>query len=99
MKTCDVKECSNPASWVPVLLLRPKWWKGKPARGTLAIHVCDTCKPKIKVEDCLSDEGWNKILGDFRKLGRADPHRSSTALEFVRPDHPEVQELHRSRPS
>lgn len=77
---CDKKECRELADVRPVLLIFPPWPSDCPARGMVGMEFCRPHGEALTVEDLVTDEGWEKILCGFDRLGRIAPERSRTQV-------------------
>ncbi len=81
MIKCSVDDCSNRALHKPVLLLRPKYYTGEPAKAHLDIPVCD----EHRVQDpqaFITPKSWQFLINRMRREGLAKPKRSLTRLEW-----------------
>ena len=82
---CDKTGCVNQAFWHPVFLISFKGNILQPVRALVPLHVCDEHREQMKVEDILTDGGWNNICAEIYKFtrGKARPKRSLTELAFA----------------
>jgi hypothetical protein len=77
--------CKNVAVRAPCLVFyaHKKHGEHPPARAHVGIAVCGECSKTMTVKDVLTDEGWETLAMNFRKVGKAVPDRSRTELEWV----------------
>lgn len=80
---CNVVACEKLAEYYPVFLIRPKNYRGTPARATVKLPLCEEHAKAKDAEEFMTEQLWNMIKGGILKLGRQAPHRSSTEIEFV----------------
>jgi hypothetical protein len=92
---CQRVGCVEPATLYPVLVLKPRGYKGQPVRACLKLPVCKECAAKAKdnADTYLGDAAWTKILEGFDQMKRMRPHRGSTKIEHVGIDDPEWQKF------
>jgi hypothetical protein len=80
---CDKTGCLNQAFWHPVFLISFKGIKLQPIRALVPLHICDDHRKEMKVEDILTDKGWNDICAELFKIVRKRPKRNLTELAFA----------------
>lgn len=76
---CARKGCSKTAVWQPNLGLRTAS-SDVEAEAAIGIGLCDEHKAEARLEDLVTDKGWEMICGQFGEMGRAIPDRSRTRL-------------------
>lgn len=86
LSECDLKKCTNRGVFNPVINVRgidaPI---GSPyAKCVLSLKICKTHMDELKVEDLLTDEGWEQIRNGFAFRNRAFPDRQSAILSRKR---------------
>jgi len=79
---CSTENCSNEASWQPVLEMRSAK-KGPVTTVKLTQLVyCDTHKAASTLASFLSDEGFVKIAKFMRENGKKAPAQRNTTLTW-----------------
>lgn len=80
MAQCNCTGCNNEAHWQPLLKVSPD---GKNyAEAQFPINFCDSCKAMTLLGNLVDDTGWKVIAGGFLAIGRAEPRRELTKLEW-----------------
>lgn len=92
MIKCDRVGCENEGRWYPVLIMRP-FASSTPARGLIPLPTCDGCKPKVTVDDLVTDENWPILTAGFRLARKLMPKRSLTRLAWALIDSDETREF------
>lgn len=107
MARCDIllvaddrdSACPNEASWHPRMMVRAAGYEQQPCPSILGLNVCHEHKAMKKLEDFLSDAGWEQISNALIEAGRIAPTRSLTTLEWEPIDSTASRELHARRRS
>jgi hypothetical protein len=81
MAACGYKGCDKHASWQVGFSLQASY-SDVTAHAIIGLVVCDQHKQDTKLEDVLSDEGWEVICKSFAAQGKAIPERRKTKLEW-----------------
>lgn len=92
-ETCGRTGCTNPATERPVLILKPRFYLGKPVRAMLGLGLCDEHVKGTELADVMGDEGWQRILSGFDAAKLMHPARELTKLDFVPIGSTEEREL------
>lgn len=81
---CSREGCSDFATWWPILLLYAPvaYQDAPPCPAKLSLPVCDECKAEIRVEDLLSDEGFDALAFGIASAGKVRPDRDRTKLDW-----------------
>lgn len=76
---CSKIDCSLPARWRPVLLLRAKGYGPEinPAECTLSLTLCEVHRFETDPDAYISDEAWDMIVHAFQCRGFAEPDRAT----------------------
>lgn len=73
-------------TWCPVLVVHApvalRNERYKPIRARLSLRLCEACKEASKLNDFLSNTGWERIVFSVQKAGKVTPQRDLTELEF-----------------
>lgn len=82
-KSCQRKGCKAPARFCPVLVLRAR--RGAPSCHQVAfgLALCTPCGRALKVEDILSDSGWEMLLASAQKMNNGIPRRELTTIHLA----------------
>lgn len=77
---CDHKDCGVPSDVHPVLLIFPPLLSEVPARGRIFREYCRPHGQALTVEHFVTEDGWKRICGNFKTLGKITPDRSRLQL-------------------
>lgn len=79
---CNKTGCNALSVWRVGFTLLLRGWEHVPVPAYLGLVVCDEHKASMKLEDVLTDDGWNGIAEGFRAIARPVPTRELTTLRF-----------------
>ena len=91
---CGADDCNAKATHFPVLLLRPKGFKGPPFRAVLKVPLCEDHKKVADVSHFISgpdDPMWVQMSTLLRAQNRQPPKYSRTTIEFCEIDSEEAR--------
>ena len=78
---CQHQGCSEIAVFYPILKVTPD--KLHYANAELRqLGTCEAHTKVIELNNIINDEGWNRIVSGFLAIGRAEPVRAYTLLEW-----------------
>lgn len=82
---CDRKDCNEPPKYqLGFLLYAPKkYGQHPPAECEIGVFVCESHGKEVVPEDLITEEGWKKIVREFRNRGFAKPDRSRTQIRLL----------------
>lgn len=83
MLPCEIRGCSNPAQWLPVLEFRSAD-NAQPHEKTLALGVCQKCRERMTAEDYLTDRGFEIAKEAIVGAGHEAPNRDLTTVRYRR---------------
>lgn len=83
---CVKEGCGKRGKYNPVLRLRPPKLANETRFMELPIkmNLCKAHKEATKLEDLVTDEEWARLLQRFRAMGKTEPERTRTELNFKR---------------
>lgn len=82
---CKVTGCTRTATWFPILAVTPDQVHYAKAEMR-ELGVCDECKAETTLDGLVDDKGWKQIAGAFLSVGKSEPRREWTKLEWGKLD-------------
>lgn len=82
---CSNSGCDKPTRWQVMIEVRAplaQYPTAPPLQISTSLGVCDEHKGETKLDDVLTDDGWNKIVDALRADGKVDPDRSTARVYF-----------------
>lgn len=82
---CAINGCFAAGAYHPVIVVRPpKPLKGESTSVLEAVAFCDLCRVGMRVDQILTDEGWDLICRRLASRGKGPrPDRLLTTLRWV----------------
>lgn len=83
--TCNRTGCANPGRWQVGLVFYAKGFENvsQGMKAYFKLVICSKHSKTARVEDFLSDAGWEQIKGAMRASGKAEPERGLTKLLLI----------------
>lgn len=81
-RICVHPDCDEVASWQPVLILVTKGLESQRSEAELGLSYCDNHHVEVALGNLISDDGWSQICSGLVKVGRREPTRSLTVLNW-----------------
>lgn len=78
---CNRTSCAKDASWQAGFDVYDSFGD-VPAKVELGLYLCGEHKHEAKIEDLVTNEGWDQIVEAFAGAGRAIPDRKRTKLAW-----------------